>query len=55
MSYVYCTVCSTSFDRDIEGVEGDIGIIPVAFCETCKTGIRDFAEQTWDLIPAREE
>lgn len=47
----YCTVCSTSFDADAEGVEGEIGIIPVAFCSVCKTGIRDFAEQMWDLAP----
>lgn len=51
MRYIYCSICSTSFDLDSEGVEGDIGIIPVAFCSTCKTGIRDFAEQEWDLAP----
>lgn len=49
--YVYCSICSSSFDLNAEGVEGDIGIIPVAFCAVCQTGIRDFAEQTWDLAP----
>lgn len=47
----YCSICSCKFDAEYEGVEGDIGIIPVAFCATCKTGIRDFAEQMWDLAP----
>lgn len=51
MRYLYCSICSTSFDLDTEGVEGDIGIIPVAFCATCTSGIRDFAEQQWDLAP----
>lgn len=51
MRILYCSICSTNFDVDAEGIEGDIGIIPVAFCPTCKAGIRDFAEQTWDLIP----
>jgi len=48
---LYCSICSTSFDVETEGVEGDIGIIPIAFCPTCLAGIRDFAEQNWDLIP----
>jgi hypothetical protein len=47
---VWCSICSSPFDPDAEGVEGDIGIIPVAFCPTCKAGIYDFAMQTWDLI-----
>lgn len=51
MRTVYCSICSTSFDLETEGVEGDIGIIPVAFCATCQTGIRDFAVQRWDLAP----
>lgn len=51
MRTLYCSICSTNFDVDTEGVEGDIGIIPVAFCATCRTGIHDFAQQTWDLVP----
>ena len=51
MRTLYCSICSCSFDIEAEGVEGDIGIIPVAFCAVCQTGIRDFAEQTWDLAP----
>ena len=41
-----CTVCDGPFDIELEGgVEGAIGILPVAFCPTCKAGIMDFAEQ----------
>ena len=40
------TICQGDFDLDLEGgVEGDIGILPVAFCPTCKAGIMDFADQ----------
>jgi hypothetical protein len=55
MRIVYCSICSTSFDLKTEGIEGDIGIIPVAFCSTCQTGIREFAMQYWDLAPAPPE
>ena len=41
-----CTVCDGEFNIDQEGgAEGDIGILPVAFCPTCKAGILDFADQ----------
>ena len=41
-----CTICDGDFDLELEGgVEGYIGILPVAFCPTCKAGIFDFAEQ----------
>ena len=43
---INCTICGGLFDLDKEGgVEGDIGILPVAFCPTCKAGIFDFVEQ----------
>lgn len=43
---LWCSICSCEFDIDAEGgVEGDIGILPVAFCPTCRVGILDFAEQ----------
>jgi len=54
MNTKYCSICSSSFDAEFEGVEGDIGIIPVAFCPTCLAGIRDFAEQQWDLYPLED-
>lgn len=53
MRTLYCSICSTSFDLESEGCEGDIGIIPVAFCATCQTGIREFAMERWRLIPDR--
>jgi hypothetical protein len=41
-----CTICNGPFDIEAEGgTEGNIGILPVAFCPTCKTGILDFADQ----------
>jgi|TARA_R110000737_G_scaffold276224_1_gene283082 hypothetical protein len=41
-----CTICSS--DVDIEnrgGVIGEIGILPVAFCEWCYAGIDDMISQ----------
>ena len=41
-----CSICGGPFDLDTEGgSEGYIGILPVAFCPTCRVGILDFAEQ----------
>lgn len=41
-----CSICGGPFDLDTEGgTEGCIGILPVAFCPTCRVGILDFAEQ----------
>lgn len=41
-----CTVCNGEFNLDTEGgIDGFIGMLPVAFCPTCKAGIFDFAEQ----------
>jgi len=50
----YCSTCSTSFDVDIEGMEGEFGIISVAFCATCRVCVRDMAEQEWDLVPRED-
>ena len=37
-----CSICSCEFDLDAEGgVEGYIGIIPVAFCPTCHAGLAE--------------
>ena len=42
-----CTCCTGNFDIELEGgAEGFIGILPVVFCPTCKSGIMDFADQT---------
>lgn len=41
-----CTICQCQFDLINEGgVIGEIGILPVNFCPTCKAGIMDFADQ----------
>ena len=41
-----CCVCNGPFSPDQEGGRiGTIGILPVAFCPTCFTGVMDFAEQ----------
>ena len=41
-----CSVCSCEFDLDGEGgIVGDIGILPVAFCPTCLSGVQDMCEQ----------
>lgn len=45
-----CTICRSDFDIEAEGgQQGDIGILPVAFCPTCVTGILDFADQRRDI------
>ena len=48
-----CTICGCDFDLESEGgVRGYIGILPVAFCPTCKCGILDFADQ---FMPLRND
>lgn len=40
-----CTVCTGLFNIETEGgAEGFIGMLPVAFCPTCRVGILDFAD-----------
>ena len=41
-----CTICDGEFSLEDEGgSQGFIGMLPVTFCPTCKTGIFDFVEQ----------
>ena len=40
-----CSVCQCDFTDDEGGIQGYIGIIPVAFCPTCYAGICDMVEQ----------
>jgi hypothetical protein len=54
MQIQYCSICSTSFDYDEEGDKGMIGLIPFALCGTCKAGVWDYAQQSFDLIPRPE-
>jgi hypothetical protein len=49
-----CSTCHSQFNAEEEGIVGEFGIIPVAFCGTCLVGIRELAEIQWDLVPADE-
>ena len=40
-----CNVCQCDFDDDEGGVQGYLGILPVAFCPTCFAGLCDMVEQ----------
>jgi hypothetical protein len=48
MNINYCSICSTSFDFDEEGDKGMIGMIPFAFCPTCRNGILEYADIACD-------
>lgn len=43
-----CSVCQCDFTDDEGGIQGYIGILPVAFCPTCYSGICDMVEQLND-------
>jgi len=46
-----CTICESELDDEVEIVtRGYIGIIPVAFCCTCRTGIFDMADQREEIM-----
>lgn len=41
-----CTACSGEFNLDTEGgIEGNFGILPMAFCPTCYACMMDMAYQ----------
>ena len=40
-----CNICQTDFTDDEGGMLGYIGILPVAFCPFCYSGICDMVEQ----------
>ena len=41
-----CSICEGDFDLDGEGgIVGDLGMLPVAFCPFCLSGVTDLAEQ----------
>ena len=54
MRVLYCSTCSQAFDPEVEGMAGNFGIIPVAFCGTCRVGVHDMAQIEWDLVPREE-
>jgi hypothetical protein len=43
-----CSVCQTDFTDDEGGMLGYIGILPIAFCPFCYSGICDMVEQLDD-------
>ena len=48
-----CTICSAEYDIAEEGgIEGNFGILPVAFCPTCTSCMYDMVRQMnkgeWD-------
>ena len=41
-----CSICECDFDLLGEGgITGDLGMLPVAFCPFCLSGVTDLAEQ----------
>ena len=41
-----CIICNGDFDLENEGgTAGDLGIIPIALCPTCRAGMFDMCEQ----------
>ena len=43
-----CSVCQCDFTDDEGGIQGYLGILPVAFCPTCFAGLCDMVEQLDD-------
>jgi len=43
-----CSVCQCDFTDDEGGIQGYLGILPVAFCPTCFAGLCDMVEQIKD-------
>jgi len=43
-----CNFCQCDFTDDEGGVQGYLGILPVAFCPTCFAGLCDMVEQLND-------
>jgi hypothetical protein len=43
-----CNVCQCDFTDDEGGIQGYLGILPVAFCPTCFSGLCDMVDQLND-------
>lgn len=43
-----CTICQCDFTDDEGGIQGYLGILPVAFCPTCFAGLCDLMRQLDD-------
>jgi len=42
-----CSICSTPFNSEDEGVHGYISIIEFALCQECLNGMRDMCEENY--------
>jgi len=53
-----CNVCQCDFTDDEGGVQGYLGILPVAFCPTCFAGLCDMVgqlnEREWEDLTDEE-
>lgn len=53
-----CNVCQCDFTDDEGGIQGYLGILPVAFCPTCFAGLCDMVGQLddreWEDLTDRE-
>jgi hypothetical protein len=53
-----CSVCEGDFTEDEGGQRGYIGILSVAFCPTCYTGLADMVDQSdcreWEGLTEEE-
>ena len=53
-----CNVCQCDFTDDEGGVQGYLGILPVAFCPTCFAGLCDMVGQfdgrEWEGLTDKE-
>lgn len=54
MSTRECSVCGVEFDVDQEGCDGMIGLIPFAFCATCRVGVWEWAQIEWNMVPMED-
>ena len=54
-----CNICSCDYTDDEGGVEGYLGILPVAFCPTCFASVCDMVEQLngrdWEGLTDKEK
>ena len=54
-----CNICSCDYTDDEGGVEGYLGILPVAFCPTCFASVCDMVEQLngrdWEGLTEEEK
>jgi hypothetical protein len=54
-----CSICQCDFTDDEGGIQGYIGILPVAFCPTCYSGICDmvsqFDDREWEGLTTEDK